>query len=557
MRGWRAAFALAVLGACGVLAASKWWRTAEAARPLPVPAGDHEVAWLHIPTAGETWENFVCGMKRAEMTAHGGPSGYRVDDSAAFPDRTTEVPEVVVGRDGCAGRLRVRWYKVTNYAPTAAWVRALAARSPAPLALVGGWSSDRARELAEAMRDTGWPGPKPLLLLATATADSVYPDAGSYEPGYQPPKLIDLYDRSFRFCFTNRQMADAVTDFVLTDPGLRPGPAVLPGLRAVPAAAAGGWAALAWLAELRAEVPGVPQFPGETLDPSAAGVPAFAVAWKDDPYSLDLAEQFREALAEQGGRRGRPRVSVESNLVPFSAGRFARPNPYEAQVVDHIQSSLPRRGERTLLVIPSVTAPARRVLGALAQGNPAAARRVVAVTGDGIGVNALFRDGEFAWPVRALPIPLVLFTHTDPFDWDEPTDPAPPRGYELRPPARPTDVKSSTEDVLLFNTITRVLARGAFPDGADRVVDGPDALLARFRAPEPAFFDPSGNRLTGSGEHVVALRPTARVEGAVTYPDAVIEVWTRPGGAAWRRVHTRAVVQTVRPSDWETGEVGP
>jgi hypothetical protein len=309
----------------------------------------------------------------------------------------------------------------------------------------------------------------------------------------------------------------------------------------VPGAAGGGWAVLTWLWELRAELPDEPA--------NKPAVPAFAVTWEDDPYSIDLAEQFRESLAEQAGRPWRPRVTVESNRIPFSSGRFARPNPYEAEVVDYILEKLPRRGDRTLLVIPSVTAPARRVLGALAQGNPAVARRLVAVTGDGIPVNALYRDGEFAWPVRAIPIPLVLFTHADPFDWDEPNDPAPPRGYELPPPVKPTDVKSSTEDVLLFNTLVRVLARGAFPEGSNRIVDGPDTLTARFRTLAPAFFDPSGNRLTGSGEHVVLLHPTTRVEGTVTYPDAVIEVWTRPDGGDWKRIHARPVVQTVRPRD--------
>jgi hypothetical protein len=540
MRRWWPVVALAVaVGAAAVFRAG-WGRGVEAARPLPVPDGDHEVAWLHIPTSGESWENFVWGMKRAEMTAHGGPSGYRVDDAAAFPDRTTEVPEVVIGRDGCAGRVRVRWYKVTNYLPTAAWVRALAARGPAPLAVVGGWSSDRARELAEAMTAAPWPGEKPLLLLATATAETVHGE------DYRPLNLIDLYERSYRFCFTNRQMAEAVTDFVLTDPGLRPGPAVLPGLRAVPGAAGGGWAALAWLAELRAAPPGVPALPGEQVP--RAGVQAFAVVWEDDPYSEDLYDQFRDAIVRQGSRPGRPWLQIDRSFVPFSAGRFARPNPHEAHIVDQILAHIPRRGERTLLVVPTVTAPARRVIGALAQGNPAAARRVVAVTGDGIPVNALFRDGEFAWPVRALPIPLVLFTHADPFDWDEPSDPDPPPGYALRPPARPTEAASSTEDVLLFNTLVRVLARGAFPDGG-RVVPGPDALAERFRRIEPAFFDPSGNRVTGSGEHVVVLRPTGRVEGVPTYPDATIEVWTRPDGGRWKRVHARPVVQTERLTD--------
>ena len=85
----------------------------------------------------------------------------------------TAVPEVVVSRDGFAGKIRVRWYKVTNYAPVDAWVQALAERRPAPLAIVGGWSSDRARDLAEAMHRQAWTGEKPLLLLSTATAETV------------------------------------------------------------------------------------------------------------------------------------------------------------------------------------------------------------------------------------------------------------------------------------------------------------------------------------------------------------------------------------------------
>jgi hypothetical protein len=546
MRRWWPVLVLVVVVGGFVLLRSKWWRGAEMANPLPVPGGDHEIAWLHIPTSIETWENFVWGMKRAEMAASGGPSGLHVDDSAAFPARTTAVPEVVISRDGFAGRLHVRWYKVTNYAPTDAWVKALAARNPTPLAIVGGWSSDRGRELAEAMRSQPWPGEKPLLLMATATADSVYPEEDTYTADYKPPKLIGLYDRSFRFCFTNRQMAKAVTDFVLTDPALRPGPAVLPGMRLMPGAVGGPWAMLPWLAEVASPPPGVAALPGMVA--SKPALRAFALEWKDDPYSFDLSEQFREVIAEQGLRPGRPRLEVDRIGLPFSTGKFARPNPYEAHAVDLILEKLPRRGERTILVLPTVTAPARRVMSALAQGTPGSARRLVAITGDGIPVNALYRDGEFAWPVRAIPIPLVLFTHTDPFDWDEPGDQPPPHGYELRPPARPTDVKNSTEDIQLFTTLSAVLTRGAFPDGTNRVVEGPDALVERFRTLSPTFFDPSGNRLTGSGEHVVVLRPTPRLEGIVTYPDAVIDVYTRKGGE-WVRIHSRPVVQTVRPND--------
>jgi hypothetical protein len=67
------------------------------------------------------------------------------------------------------------------------------------------------------------------------------------------------------------------------------------------------------------------------------------------------------------------------------------------------------------------------------------------------------------------------------------------------------------------------------------------------------LFDKTGNRSRGSGEHVVVVRPTPRVEGAVTATDAVIEVWTRANGE-WARRHARPVVQTIRPIDGRTGE---
>jgi hypothetical protein len=546
MRFWWPVPVLVALAGAIVLARGVFSRAPADARPLPVPDGDVEVAWLHIPTAGDTWENFVWGVKRAEMAAPGAPAGVFVDDAAAFPTRTTAVPELVLTRQGFNGRVRVRWYKVTDDAPVAAWVSALAARDPAPLALVGGWSSDRARELADAMTATDWPGARPALLLATATAETVFEGETNYAPDYQPPKLIELYSPSFRFCFTNRQMADAVTDFALSDPSLRPGPAVVPGLRAVPGAAGGPWALLPWLAELRAPPPGVPAFPDRRAD--GRGVQAYALAWKDDPYSLDLSQRFREALEEQGATPGRPRLLVESNYIPFSTGRFARPNPYEAQVVDHVVANLPRRGERTLIVVPTVPAPARRVLSALAQAR-GSATRLVAVTGDGISVNTLFRDGEFAWPVRALPIPLVLFTHADPFDWDDSGGPRPPKGYELHPP-RPGAVKSTVEDIHLFTGVARALVRGAFPDGG---ATAPSASEFARNLHALGTFDTSGNRLRGSGEYVVVVRPTPRVEGAVTATDAVIEVWTRTNGA-WARRHSRPVVQTIRPTDGGAGE---
>lgn len=496
-----------------------------AARPESVPAGDREIAWLHTPTSFETWENFVWGVKRAEMAGDGGPDGLQVDDSDAFPDKTTAVPEIVVRRKGFDGALRVRWYKVTDATTQEDWVNALAARDPAPLAVLGGWSSDRAKTLAEAMRDAPWPGPgpRPLLFFATATADKVDPD----DVGGQGPSLIAVYDRAFRFCFTNRQMAESVTDFVLSDPTLRPGPIAWPGLRSVPAASAGPWAAVLALG-------------GDAAD-LARPLPGHTITWEDDPYSRDLSLQFRAAFGSRCPAAGFPSPVMTLHTVPFSVGRMNRTNPAEAEAADHILADLPPDGMRSVLVIPTVSAPARRTLRALVQGNPDVGRQLVAVTGDGISVNTFFRDREFSWPVRSIPVPFVFFTHADPFGWDTPgSGPPPPPGYELTPP-RPGAVRSTTEDLRNYNRLTRVVTAAAFADGTAEVADGPDAVAARLRSRRPAFFDPSGDRLGGTGEHVVVLRPVfpGQANGR-PHPDATLEVYTRrPDGRDWVRVHTQ------------------
>jgi hypothetical protein len=161
------------------------------------------------------------------------------------------------------------------------------------------------------------------------------------------------------------------------------------------------------------------------------------------------------------------------------------------------------------------------------------------VTGDGIPVNAILRDGEFAWPVHALPVPLVLFTHHNPVGWDEPNQaPPPPDGYEL---ARPT----STEDVLHFADLTRVLAEAAFPDGEANLVSRADALADRFRGRCPPLFDPNGDRLGGTGEYVVVLWPHLQegTAGPLTLPRASLEVWRRGEDRRWVFVRTVEVNQ--------------
>src|SRR5437016_186374 len=197
---------LAVTLALLLLAAAVWaGRRVGAAPPVPpVPGGDQEVAWIHAATSGASWERFVAGVHRAR---HDWPR-LQVDDRRAFLDQTTAVPEVVLGVDGAAGQLHIRWYKLTSETDSAYWVRRLAGRSPAPLAFIGGGTSDRALELARALADqTAWYGWRPLLLITTATANTIYldPAVGADPAGAGPNDLMAVYpEKSFRFCFTNR-----------------------------------------------------------------------------------------------------------------------------------------------------------------------------------------------------------------------------------------------------------------------------------------------------------------------------------------------------------------
>src|SRR5262245_763804 len=334
------------------------------ARPRAVPAGDVEMAWLHTTTNAATWERFVAGVGLAAKRV----PGLVVDESHAFGDRTHDVPEVVLSAADRPGRVRVRWYKTTNDVTAADWVRALAARTPAPVAVIGGGSSDRARDLAVAMAaHRTWHGDRPLLFLTTATADEVTvdePDAA----GNTQKKLFDVYDnRTFRFCFTNEQMAEAVLGFVWSRPAVRPaGPAFAPDV-----AIGSGLAASAAV-----ERPAV-----------------YNLSWLDDPFSDDLSSRFQSVVAS----RYAPRAAVTNFQLPFSIGGFSQPNRGEAEAVRAIVADLKARpGGRALLVVPTVAPPARRVLLRICEEVPDAAARLVAVNGDGFAANVIYRDGAFA-----------------------------------------------------------------------------------------------------------------------------------------------------------------
>ena len=328
------------------------------------------------------------------------PAAARQRLTRAFLDQTTGIPEVVLSADGVAGKLRIRWYKLTSESDSAYWVRQLAARDPAPLAFIGGGTSDRALDLARALAaQTEWHGERPLLLILTATANTIHFDPADLAFD----RLIDVYPgRSFRGCFTNEQMADAVVDFLWNQSDLRPAgsPALAP---AAVAAAADPWSGLAAAAVAAADPPPV--------------VTAFE--WNDDPYSIDLSHQFHKAFHAAN----RPHVRGETRSIPYSVGGVYRPNRWEAEAADNLLRDLQRPGEfeRQVLVLPAGPAQGRRVLRSVVGSLPLAGRNLVAVTGDSVGFNHLYRDGDFAWNVRAVPVPLVVFAHQNPVAWDSET----------------------------------------------------------------------------------------------------------------------------------------
>lgn len=473
-------------------AATVWALRSDAAVPA-VRDGDQEIAWIHAATSGSTWERFVAGVHRA---AHDDPR-LHVNDARAFLDQTTAIPEVTVSAEGLAGKLRIRWYKLTSESDSAYWVRQLAARHPAPLAFIGGGTSDRALELARALASqTEWKGERPLLMIMTATANSVSPDP------FNPPdfsdtesgRLIRVYkDRSFRICFTNEQMAEAVVDFLWSQPDLSPFRQPLRPLAAAMSAVE-PWSALASLMAFAPE--------------SAPAVTSFA--WQDDPYSIDLSKQFHQAFHQPH----RPHVVGERRDIFYSVGGVYRPNRWEAEAAELLQRDLKDAAlDRQILVLPAGPPQARRVLRSVVSSLPLAGRNLVAVTGDSIGFNHLYRDADFAWNVRAVPVPLIVFAHQNPVAWDRAA------GSPLRPP-------SGTDDVLLFRDLVRLMTDAALPSGGS-MASSADVVAERLRRCDPPIFDAAGDRLGGRGEHVIVVRPQFLDPGTPVLVDARMEVWAR------------------------------
>jgi len=525
MRRWLISAAIIILLAGGAFAL--WRITGPRDQPVPsVPKGDYELAWIHAATSVSAWERFVTGVNRVSRDW----PELQVNDANAFPESTTATPEIILSLSGQPRRVFIRWYKLSKGASAAEWMARLAKRTQPPLVVIGGGSSDRAVDLAKALANQKtWQGVSPLLFITTATASAIT------DPDSQlPVDLMDVYPgRSFRMCFTNAQIAQAVVDFVWSQADLRPNGDPNPTFAVIGAAAAMNPVTLLPILSVQAE----------------AGAPSVSgLEWDDDPYSIDLSKQFHRVFHESrfGSVIWRERWSI-----PFSVGPQYAPNDWEAQAVDHLLASLTVSPlERQLLVLPTLAAPARRVLRSITGALPLIGRNLVAITGDSINLNNVYRDADVGWNIRIVPVPLVFFAHQNPVEWDwaaADEDRVWPPGTAVRQPAQPVSTAdgspsalappTNTDEVLLHRDMIRMICRAIF-EPADQPIDA-DELRLRLRRLNPPVFDDAGDRLGGQGEYVLCLRPQFFDPGHPLFSQvlgtATLEVWTRDR-ATWRPV---------------------
>jgi hypothetical protein len=480
-----------------------------------VPAGHQEIAWISPAASGDSWERLVAAVRRLQEhwpQFHPDLPRLRADLDHVFKDRTTDVPELALWLDGGEdAKLWIRWYKTSSENDDAAWVGMLAGRDRPPLAVLGGETSDRALSLARALQAVRgkWHGPDPLFFMTTATADRFAPEGAPTNVPLTPdaPRLMHVYKgRSFRFAFTNSRMASVVMAFVKDHPKVWGHSPAYVAATVGAALAPGRLESVALFAARDQLLP----------------VSLYELAWADDPYSKDLADRFSELFREAFDG---PAVQ---EAVAYGVGDRERPNPAEAVVLGHFLEANPLLdGNRQLLVLPTGTDQARRVLRTIARRAPLAMPNLVVLSGDSITFNNVYRDRDASWNIQDLPVPLIFFSHRNPIDHSA--------GFLPRPEADDPSAPTGTQDLLLFRDVVEAVVQAA--SHTPGTLGDADQLQRRLRQVRwwkgrinlggdgTSFFDADGDRSAGTGEHVIWLQPR-RKDGQVL-AQAVIEVWRR------------------------------
>jgi hypothetical protein len=510
------------------------WGNLNESQVKTLDGNEQEIALIEPATSGDEWGRLVTALQLLEMDwpkINPALPVLRISLDGAFPLLTAEVPEVVFSFAGSPKqKLRLRWYKISGEHDAASWVRKLQARARAPLAIVGGGTSDRAVRLARDLQDA-YPNPdqpSPVFLITTATAEKTK----------KGNSLIDVYQkRTFRFSFTNQKMVESLLAFVQH--------------RQYPDEDK-EWAQNLWVNK-----------------PADSGVPANAnagtmhtVTWGDERYSQDM-----NALFEEEFKKRYPKGEfIGEGTIPYSVGGFFHPAPHEQVVVGtFLARSTPIR-PHSFLVLPTQTVRMRRFLINLRQRSPLDARNLVILNGDAISFHSVYRDRELIWNILDLPYSLVFFSHRNPIDraagftWanDERAGAPLPQG------AVPQHTTTGTHDILLYRDLFEAILYAACENGkllgdplqvrerlqatcwyhpplarlkqdSARVcnprvhtLDTPHNLLGRF-------FDADGNRQSHTGEHIVWVKPNFTDDRV----DLVsrISVWAmqpNKNGGAWQ-----------------------
>lgn len=529
------ALALA-LGVSAVLLALRSPAADGQPRVGPVPTGSREIVWMYPATNSAAWERFVTAAGTAVARIRTARTDLKnldleLDATGAFPSQTTGLPEFSVVNRVTGERLLFRWCKLTSSSKADQWIDALTHNRPPPLAVVGGSSSESALDLARALNREKPDGRQEMLLVLTYATSEALTDV--------------CRGRTFRFCFTNCQMARAVTQFARGRAGLQP-------------------------------------------DPERV----FVAYWQDDPYSIDLTERLCKELKREADLREAVRawtwqtgfattggvpldlggLAMHEGSYPRSerilsgVGGFSQPNRWEAEVVGRLIDHLGPNGVgRVPLVLPaSSSQAARRFLRSLVRSAPIQARRFVVLTGDVISFNVVYRDRDAAWPIQDVPFDLVFFCHRNPISGTEGFSPETPSatgrdGAPLR--------TTGTDELLLAVDIMEALLQAAFANG--KLVDGPEQMREWLKDArwEPygndgrvgvqrdgvQFFSDNGNRQNGTGEHVVWLVP--QFEGNRVLPRSRIEVWAWQGETRqdrrWTPASNSPLSVAYERFDWE------
>jgi len=148
--------------------------------------------------------------------------------------------------------------------------------------------------------------------------------------------------------------------------------------------------------------------------------------------------------------------------------------------------------------------------------------------GDTLSLNSILRDRRITWPIQDLPFPAVAFAHRNPVDANSGFYFSSKESTQLEG----TD-PSSTDDLLLYRDIVEAcilsrLNQQNTPSSPEewmnllhRICFQNEHLNLEGRGRK--LFSPNGKRSSGSGEHLLYLRPEAETDRI--YPRAIIEVW--------------------------------